>query len=167
MCSALKCIGRCLQGRPGVCGNLQAVKTAHLSSCPPASCPPVLLSSCLLSSCPPVLLSSCPPAQHVAVACKPLLAHFGASTGVCARNSSRAEGPGKTSRAGDNAKGVRAKFRYGVARSGQRVFLNFDLTPFASRDPICVSLSDPFCLHPGSASEVMVASPSDGAICSV
>ena len=55
MCSALKCIGRCLQGRPGVCGNLQAVKTAHLSSCPPVLLPPVLLSSC-----PPVLLSASP-----------------------------------------------------------------------------------------------------------
>ena len=33
--------------------------------------------------------------------------------------------------AADSAKGVRAKFRQGVARCEQRVFLNFDLTPFA------------------------------------
>jgi hypothetical protein len=39
---------------------------------------------------------------------------------------------GETSRAGNYAKGVRAKFRYGVARSEQWVVLNFDLTPFAS-----------------------------------
>jgi hypothetical protein len=41
-------------------------------------------------------------------------------------------------RAGNYAKGVRAKFRDGVARSGPRVFLNFDLTPFASSDRVCV-----------------------------
>jgi hypothetical protein len=35
---------------------------------------------------------------------------------------------------GDNAKGVRAKFRYAFLRIGEVVFLNFDLTPFA---PIC------------------------------
>ena len=35
-------------------------------------------------------------------------------------------------RAADYAKGVRAKFCDGVARSDQRVILNFDLTPFAS-----------------------------------
>ena len=34
-------------------------------------------------------------------------------------------------RAGHYAKGVRAKFRVGVARLESRVFLNFDLTPFA------------------------------------
>ena len=33
--------------------------------------------------------------------------------------------------AADSAKGVRAKFRQGVARCEQKVFLNFDLTPFA------------------------------------
>ena len=33
--------------------------------------------------------------------------------------------------AADSAKGVRAKFRQGVACCEQRVFLNFDLTPFA------------------------------------
>ena len=33
--------------------------------------------------------------------------------------------------AADSAKGVRAKFRQSVARSELRVFLNFDLTPFA------------------------------------
>ena len=33
--------------------------------------------------------------------------------------------------AADGAKGVRAKFRQGVARSEQRVFLNCDLAPFA------------------------------------
>jgi hypothetical protein len=33
---------------------------------------------------------------------------------------------------GDYAKGVRAKFRHGVARSEQMVVLNFDLTPIAS-----------------------------------
>ena len=34
-------------------------------------------------------------------------------------------------RAADYAKGVRAKFRDGVARFEPRVFLNFDLTPLA------------------------------------
>ena len=36
-------------------------------------------------------------------------------------------------RGGNYAKGVRAKFRDGVARSEQWVVLNFDLTPFASK----------------------------------
>ena len=39
---------------------------------------------------------------------------------------------GEASSAGNDAKGVRAKFRDGVARAEQRVILNFDLTPFAS-----------------------------------
>ena len=39
-------------------------------------------------------------------------------------------------RAGGYAKGVRAKFRYGVARSEQRVVLNFDPTPFASKQDL-------------------------------
>ena len=61
----------------------------------------------------------------------------GARREVCAMDSSLAKKWGKASRAGDYAKGVRAKFRYGVARFGQRVFLNFDLTPFASSDQVC------------------------------
>ena len=64
-------------------------------------------------------------------------ARCGARREVCARDSSLAKKWGKASRAGDYAKGVRAKFRYGVARFGQRVFLNFDLTPFASSDQVC------------------------------
>ncbi len=79
---------------------------------------------------PPTKCAS-PPARHVTVARKPLLARSGASCEVCARDSLRAEGAGKTSLAGGSAKGVRAKFRYGVARSELMVFLNFDLTPFA------------------------------------
>ena len=80
-----------------------------------------------------------PPAQPVTVACKPpparAKAHAhgtrsGANREVCAGDSSLAKGE-TTSRAGTDAKGVRAKFRYGVARSEQRVVLNFDLTPFA------------------------------------
>ena len=56
----------------------------------------------------------------------------------------RAAEGGTTSSAGNYAKGVRAKFRYGVARSEQRVVLNFDLTPFASMTPFA---SDPICFH--------------------
>ena len=59
----------------------------------------------------------------------------GASREVCARDSSLAEGD-TPSRAGNDAKGVRAKFRYGVARSDHRAILNFDLTPFASNQDL-------------------------------
>ena len=52
----------------------------------------------------------------------------GASGEVSAGDSSH----GKRWRAGGYAKGVRAKFRYRVARSEEMVVLNFDLTPFAS-----------------------------------
>ena len=46
-------------------------------------------------------------------------------------------------RAADCAKGVRAKFRLSVARSGQRIFLNFDLTPFAF--PLAISNGGSSC----------------------
>jgi transposase-like protein len=53
------------------------------------------------------------------------------------------------SRAGSYAKGVRAKFRYGVVRFEKRIFLNFDLTPFASRPHLLLRHLTPFAATPG------------------
>ena len=68
--------------------------------------------------------------------CKPM-AHALARAARSMQGTIRAQkGERTTRRAGNDAKGVGAKFRSGVARSEQWVVLNFDLTPFAS-DPIC------------------------------
>jgi hypothetical protein len=47
--------------------------------------------------------------------------------------------------AGDSANGVRAKFRIGVARFGELVILNFDLTPFASPHLLLVCFAAVSC----------------------
>ncbi len=77
------------------------------------------------------------------------MAHAAAQAAGSAQGTLGWQKKGKASRAGDYAKRVRAKFRYGVARSGQRVFLNFDLTPFASVTPF--ASSDPNSFQAGAA----------------
>ena len=64
------------------------------------------------------------------------MAHALARAARCVQGTLRAAEGGKTSRSGNDAKGVRAKFRYGVARSEQNVVLNFDLTPFAAKQDL-------------------------------
>ena len=54
------------------------------------------------------------------------------------------KGERTTRRAGNDAKGVRTKFRNGVARAEQWGVLNFDLTPFASLPHL---LPDPLCSY--------------------
>ena len=53
----------------------------------------------------------------------------------------------RVSCAADCAKGVRAKFRQGVARSELRVFVNFDLTPFAVNFDL-TPFAFPVCVRP-------------------
>ncbi len=57
----------------------------------------------------------------------------------------RQKGHRTTRRAGNDAKGVRAKFRYGVARSEQRVVLNFAPGPHLLLDPICAYTGSAHC----------------------
>ena len=63
-----------------------------------------------------------------------LTSHFTQAASVAA--TGRLASP--RARAAGYAKGVRAQFRYGVASSEPKVFLNFDLTSFALSDPICI-----------------------------
>ncbi len=182
MCSALKCLCRCLQGRPGVCRRIQADRTVRVPVSPsvrpsvnypasPARHTSLQTTSCSrqsvchgyapqsglrarsteefgsgMSAClsrrrvctlTQILSTADAPPKGLRTGAHAHGTRSGASREVYARDFSRGRRRERTTRsAGNDAKGVRAKFRYGVARSEQWVVLNFDLTPFASKQDL-------------------------------